>query len=320
MKKIISICSILVLLISALESKAEVIKAGVIESTPVPIVAEWHIGPETQIGEHFSARIIEDFVDGSGAVIIPKDSHVVGTVVDIQNARSFHRRPEVDIQFEKIIFPDNVTTISIQADGSLYYKEINSVGERAKQIGQTVGEMAMSTGIGAIAGAILGFKFGGLIGAGSSAGESLMIGAGVGAGISLVSFIAKKGEPLAVYPGMPLTLNMISLEEQNYKQQKMPELESGIKAEVLERKNDSLKVKITNETEQNISLANLQVVDALGYIVKPSKEHHFYSQKQIPAKSELEYEFVLPERKKQSQEWLVLTDSFQKQEYFKVEL
>jgi hypothetical protein len=214
MKKYLSLILVLNLAILAnLKAKAEIIKAGVSQSTPIPIIAEWPINEGTQVGEHFSARIVEDISSETGEVFIPKNSRVIGIVVNVDPAKSFNRNGKVDIQFTKILFPDNVTSIDILADGSMKA----SSGSKAQQV---VDALAKTTG-GAVLGAIAGLKFGGIIGTGSSSASNLAIGAMTGASLSLISFIAKKGNQVEINPGLPMVLNINQMQKQEYSLQQM---------------------------------------------------------------------------------------------------
>jgi len=290
------------------------LQVGVSENTPVPIVAEWPIGPDTQVGEHFSARIIDDIVSDTGEVFIPKGSRVLGTVISIDAAKSFHRGGKVDIDFEKIIFPDNITAIKINADGSLE-KEINK-GTRLTK------EALGKTATGAIMGAITGFKFGGIVGSGTSTASNIAIGAMTGASLSLITFIAKKGEEIEIFPGLPMILNITDMEQQKYAAQQMLEQEESkeVAAYILRSDEKKISVEIENNLRRAIPLSNLKIVDGLGYTVKPNIPFNYHDSKSIPAKTSATYEFEFNPTSKKGRYWLVLTDSFNKQVYFRKEL
>lgn len=291
---------------------AEIFKAAVSESTPVSIVAEWPIGPDTSVGEHFSARVIENIVSDKGELFIPKNSRVVGVVQEIKSAASFHRAGKVDIEFEKIIFPDNITTIEIDADGNLIKK--------SHVLDSTI-EGASKVIMGAAQGALTGFRFGGIIAAGSSEGTNLAIGAAAGATIALVSFVAQKGKEVEIYPGLPMILTLNHMESQDYKAQELKiQKKKYVLANIENYTGDSLKVKITNKLDKPIPLSNLKIVDGLGYIIKPDMAFKYFDAKNIPAHSESTYQLKFTPNTKDGKYWLVLTDSFGKQEYFKKDL
>ncbi len=289
------------------------IKAGVMESTPVPIIAEWPIDENTQIGEHFSARIVEDIVGAGNEILIPRGSRVIGTVVELENAKSFNRDGRVDINFEKIIFPDNVTSYNINADGTLVKDPHHTAN--------LVGDAALKTTGGAIAGAIAGFKFGGILGTGTSTASNLAIGAMSGAGLSLISFVAKKGREVDITPGLPMTLNIISMDDQHYKEQQIINTDSQeVTAYIKNIRNNRIAVEIENNMRHSIPLSNLKIVDGLGYTVKPNLAFNYHDAKAIPAKTNSSYEFEFNPTTKKARYWLVLTDSFDKQEYFRKEI
>lgn len=288
-------------------------KAGVMESTPVSIIAEWPINESTQIGEHFSARIVEDIIGAGNEILIPKGSRVIGTVVELQNAKSFNRDGRVDIRFEKIVFPDNITSYNINADGTLIKDPYHTAS--------LVGDAALKTTGGAITGAIAGFKFGGILGTGTSTASNLAIGAISGAGLSLISFIAKKGKEVDITPGLPMTLNIISMDDQHYKEQQIVSQDSQeVTASIKNTWNNKIAIEIENKMRHSIPLSNLKIVDGLGYTVKPNLAFSYHDIKAIPAQSSSSYEFEFNPTTKKARYWLVLTDSFDKQEYFRKEI
>lgn len=293
---------------------SQTIKVGVSENTPVPIVAEWPVSSDTQVGEHFSARIVEDIVTDDGIVLIPKNSRVVGTIVDMTTARTFRRNAKVDIRFEKIIFPDNIQTLTINADGLL----IKDDHEKMK-LAAGAGASAVE---GAVLGSLLGFKFGGIIGTGTSSASSLAIGAMSGAGISLITFLSKKGDEVEINPGLPMTLNIVAMDEQKYKQEQLVMDNPGVNAVILQYNQNKLSIEIENNLRHSIPLTNLKIVDGLGYTVSPNMAFAYHDTKVIPAKSSSTYEFQFNPTTSidKAKYWLVLTDSFNKQEYFRKEI
>ncbi len=313
MKKYLSIILALsLLIINTKPVCAETIKVGISESTPIPIIAEWPINEGTQVGEHFSARIVEDISSEAGEVYIPKNSRVIGVVVAVESAKSFNRNGKVDIQFTKIIFPDNVTSIEILADGTMKA----SSGSKAEQV---VDALAKTTG-GAILGAIAGLKFGGIIGTGSSSASNLAIGAMTGASLSLISFIAKKGNQVEINPGLPMVLNINQMQKQDYSGQQIVSQDDKVKAVILSYNDKKIEIEIENQLKHSIPLTNLKIVDGLGYTMKPNIPLNYHDTKAIPAKSVSTYEFEFTPTSKNGKFWLVLTDSFNKQEYFRKEI
>ncbi len=295
-------------------AETPVLKVGVSKTTPVAMIAEWPVNPGTQEGEHFSARIVEDVVSSSGELFIPKNSRVLGTVANIENAGHFRQSGKVDIRFEKILFPDNITVIKINADGSMIKDKYATL----KTIGLALGE----TALGAASGAITGFQFGGLIATGYGTGSNVAIGAAAGAGISLISFLARKGKEVEIYPGLPMTLNIIDMQQQDYVGQQLvvDEEAQQVKAEILKVNDKKITVSIENNLEDSIPLGNLRIVDALGYTVKPQLQYTYYGKKNIPPRSQGTYSLPFSQTTKKTRYWLVLTDSFNKQEYFRKEL
>lgn len=312
MKKLI-ILTVLIALCNTAVKAQEVYKTGVVESTPISIVAEWPINDETQVGEHFSARITANIMGNGNEILIPKNSRVIGRVVSVDNAKLFNRDGKVDIRFDKIIFPDNVHSISINADGSMIKQDRNNL--------KTIGDAAGTTIGGGLVGGLVGFKFGGLIGSGGSTGSNVAIGAIAGAGLSLISFIGRKGQEVKINPGLPMTLNLIAMEQQEYKEQQLLfEQDYLVNGEIKNYRDHKIAVAIENKMKNSIPLGNLKIVDGLGYTVKPNLAYKYHDQKDIPAGSNETYEFEFNPTTPNAQYWLVLTDSFGKQEYFRKEL
>ena len=311
-KKTLALIITLLITIQAVQA-GPVYKTGVVESTPIPIVAEWPINDETQVGEHFSARITEDIMGNGNEILIPKNSRVIGRVVKVDNARLFNRDGKVDIQFEKIIFPDNVHSISIAADGKMVKRGRNGI--------IAIGKAAGGAASGALLGGLMGFKFGGIVGTGLSTGSSIALGAATGAGLSLISFIGKKGKEVKITPGLPMTLNLIGMQQQEYKEQKLIfEQQVLVDGNIKKLRGNKLAVEIQNKMKNSIPLGNLKIVDGLGYTVKPNLAYNYPDQKTIAAQSTETLEFEFNPTTPNARYWLVLTDSFGKQEYFRKEI
>jgi len=312
-KKLLLLCYLFLVFInsSQIEAFASTIKLGALETTPVQVVAEWPIDKHTQAGEHFIARVVEDVVLDNGEVLIPKNSKVKGHVSSIRNEKSFRRAAQVDIEFQEIVFPDNINCIKILADGSLASDEHKLLKALTHGSARVLG--------GAAIGALIGFRFAGVLGS-SLNGSNLMLGAGIGAGTALVSFISEKGKELKIEPGLPMTLALNHMEDKAYKEQLLPATQTGVIAKVLQKKEDKLKIQIENKNNQNLSLANLKVIDNLGYIKHAIKPFGYFDKRDIPANSTQEYLIDLPSKGINTGRWLVLTDSFDKEEYFRIRI
>ncbi|NQY81244.1 MAG: hypothetical protein HRT47_13130 [Candidatus Caenarcaniphilales bacterium] len=309
MKRILALVFILMFFFSPVQICAEPIKLGVMETTPVYVVAEWPVNKYTQEGEHFVARVVEDVVLDSGEVLIPKQSKVNGTIVGIQNARVFRRSAKIQIKFDEIVFPDQINRVGINADGSLVKEK--------HQVLKAVGEASRKVLGGAAMGAFAGFRFAGILGS-SLDGSNIVIGAGAGAGIALVSFIAAKGKELKIEPGLPMTLSLINMEETMTKEQVLKPVDTMVSAEILKNRNNKLKIVIENKRADAISLTNLKVVDSLGYVKPVINTFNYFDKKMIPAYSKKEYDLELPNKGIDTRRWLVLTDSFERQEFFRL--
>jgi hypothetical protein len=290
---------------------ANPVKLGALETTPVQVVAEWPVDKYTQEGEHFIARVVEDVILDNGEVLIPKNSKVKGHITNITNEKSFRRAGRVDIEFKEIVFPDNINSIKILADGSL-------VEDKHKLL-KAVGQGSVKVLGGAALGAIIGFRFAGVLGS-SLSGSNLMIAAGTGAGLALVSFISENGKELKIEPGLPMTLSLMNMENKTCTEQAMPPADTKVSVKILNKSRDKLKLQIENKNNKALRLANLKVVDNLGYVKHAIKTFSYFDRRDIPANSIQEYIVDLPSKGIDTGRWLVLTDSFDKEEYFRVKI
>jgi hypothetical protein len=293
------------------EAYANPVKLGVLETTPVQVVAEWPVDKYTQAGEHFIARVVENVILDNGEVLIPKNSKVKGHVMNITGEKSFRRAARVDIEFKEIVFPNNINSIKILADGSL-------VEDKHKLL-KAVGQGSVKVLGGAALGAIIGFRFAGVLGS-SLSGSNLMIAAGTGAGLALVSFISENGQELKIEPGLPMTLSLINIENKTCTEQAMPAADTRVSVKILNKGRNKLKLQIENKNNQALRLANLKVVDNLGYVKHAIKTFSYFDRRDIPANSIDEYTIDLPSKGIDTGRWLVLTDSFDKEEYFRVKI
>lgn len=308
-KLILNVVLIAIIFFNPVNLCAEPIKLGVMETTPVYVVAEWPVNKYTQEGEHFVARVVEDVVLDNGEVLIPRQSKVNGVIVNIKQARIFRRSAKILIKFDHIVFPDQINRITINADGSLVKEK--------HQVLKAVGEVTRKVLGGAAMGAFAGFRFAGILGS-SLEGSNIVIGAGAGAGISLVSFIAAKGKELKIEPGLPMTLSLINMEGTLTKEQVLKPVETMVSAKILKNKKNKIKILIENKRSVAISLTNLKVVDSLGYIKPVINTFNYFDKKSIPANSKKEYDLDLPNKGIDTMRWLVLTDSFERQEFFRL--
>ena len=135
-------------------------------------------------GDEVIAVLKEDWRKNN-SVIAPQGSVVYGTISDAEPARSFMRDAKVEIDFNKIITPENkvyqIKTESVNFDVSSGENKFKKVAGNALGV--------------AAAGAIVGL-LGTLIFGGDNRnyGKSALIGAGVGAGLTMATNAVQKGE------------------------------------------------------------------------------------------------------------------------------
>jgi len=206
MRKISSIGSLWALYTASL---APVISAQATETYTVPDGTRIQVRLETTLnskthrsGDRFTAKVVEAVMI-SGKEVIPAGTTIEGRVAEVRNAGRVKGRSEMNLAYERLIFPNGVseTIVASLADLDETQKEevdrkegtIRGESSRKRDAAEIGGGAAAGAGIGAIAG-----------GAKGSA-----IGAGVGGLIGLADSMRRKGKEIEIPAG---TRQVIRLE------------------------------------------------------------------------------------------------------------
>jgi hypothetical protein len=275
------------------------------------------------------AELPEDYnLNSSGiAIFIPKGTKFLGHISEIVPEKSFNRRGFFKVKIDKVICPNN-ETISLQS--SITSKSKMMAYAPAGQIGKTtLGLLG-----GAVVGALLSYKLGGIPLIAASNGYSLAGAAAAGGLIGSIAGFASKGKSARVEPGdeldilpasetglgelQQITCNSI---DENLVNNKIP---TDLKVDILsvkKKRNDfgevglKITVKVENNSKVLYKLNNFTLKDSQGKEYYPSfldfKDDIFAG---FPSNetttSSLEYDIDHPKAK----HWLILRDkSFNKE-------
>ncbi|MFN8009543.1 MAG: hypothetical protein U0V70_21425 [Terriglobia bacterium] len=153
-------------------------------------------------GDRFTAKVAEAIIV-SGKEVIPMGTIIEGRISAVKNAGRVKGRSEMNLSYERLIFPNGVseTIVASQADldpsqkEEVDSKEGTIKGESSRKKDAAV--IGAGTGIGAGIGAIAG------------GGKGAAIGAGAGALVGLADSIIRKGKEIEIPAG---TLFVIRLE------------------------------------------------------------------------------------------------------------
>ena len=152
-------------------------------------------------GDRFTAKVIESVLI-HGKMVIPEGSTVEGRVAEVRKAGRLKGRSEINLSYERLIFPNGVseTIVASQAELDDTQKE-----EMDRKEGTILGEPtrkrdAAEIGAGAAIGAGIGAIAGGKKGA--------AIGAGVGGLIGLVDSLRRRGNDIEIPAGARMVIRM----------------------------------------------------------------------------------------------------------------
>ncbi len=152
-------------------------------------------------GDRFTAKVVEAIMV-SGKEVIPAGTTLEGRVAEVKTAGRVKGRSEMNLSYERLIFPNGVseTIVASQADLDENEKEevdrkegtIKGESSRKRDAAEIGGGAAAGAGIGAIAG-----------GAKGSA-----IGAGVGSLIGLADSMRRKGKEVELPAGTRFVIRL----------------------------------------------------------------------------------------------------------------
>ena len=152
-------------------------------------------------GDRFTAKVTEAVLV-AGKEVIPAGTTIEGRVAEVKSAGRVKGRSEMNLSYERLIFPNGVseTIVASQADLDPTQKEeverkegaIKGESSRKRDAAEVGGGAAAGAGIGAIAG-----------GAKGSA-----IGAGVGGLIGLADSMRRKGKEIEIPAGTRMIVRL----------------------------------------------------------------------------------------------------------------
>src|SRR5262245_12568338 len=153
-------------------------------------------------GDRFTAKVTES-IRVAGKEVIPVGTTIEGRVAEVKTAGRVKGRSEMNLSYERLIFPNGVseTIVASLADLDETQKEevdrkegtIKGESSRKRDAAEVAGGAAAGAGIGAIAGG----------------GKGSAIGAGVGGLIGLADSMRRKGKEIEIPAG---TRQVIRLE------------------------------------------------------------------------------------------------------------
>ena len=172
------------------------------EGTRIQVRLESTLNSKTsRQGDRFTAKVVES-VQVRGKEVIPVSTTVEGRVAEVRNAGRIKGRAEVNLSYERLIFPNGVseTIIASQAELDDTQKE-----EMDRREGTILGEStrkrsAAEIGAGAAIGAGIGAIAGGRKGA--------AIGAGAGGLIGLVDVLRRGGKEIEIPAGTLMVIRL----------------------------------------------------------------------------------------------------------------
>jgi hypothetical protein len=145
-------------------------------------------------GDRFTAKVVEAIMV-NGKEVIPAGTTLEGRVAELKNAGRVKGRSEMNLSYERLIFPNGVseTIVASQAELDETQKEeverkegtIKGESSRKRDAAEVAGGAAVGAGIGAIAGGAKGTA----------------IGAGVGGLIGLADSMRRKGKEVEIPAG-----------------------------------------------------------------------------------------------------------------------
>jgi hypothetical protein len=152
-------------------------------------------------GDRFTAKVTESILV-SGKEVIPVGTTIEGRVAEVKSAGHVKGRSEMNLSYERLIFPNGVseTIVASQADLDEKSKEeidrkegtIKGESSRKRDAAEVGGGAAVGAGIGAIAGG----------------GKGSAIGAGVGGLIGLADSMRRKGKEIELPAGTRFVIRL----------------------------------------------------------------------------------------------------------------
>jgi hypothetical protein len=152
-------------------------------------------------GDRFTAKVSEPVLI-NGKEVIPQGTIIEGRVAEIKPAGKARSRAEMNLAYERLIFPNGVseTIVAVAAElddtqqAEIDRKEGTIKGESTtkRDVAEVGGGTAVGAGIGAIAGG----------------GKGAAIGAGIGGVVGLIDSMRRTGKDIEFPAGMRLVIRL----------------------------------------------------------------------------------------------------------------
>lgn len=152
-------------------------------------------------GDRFTAKVSESVLI-NGKEVIPQETIIEGRVAEIKPAGKARSHAEMNLSYERLIFPNGVseTIVAVQAEldddqkAEIDRKEGTIKGESTtkRDAAEIGGGAAAGAGVGAIAGG----------------GKGAAVGAGIGGVVGLVDSMRRKGKDIEFPAGMRLVIRL----------------------------------------------------------------------------------------------------------------
>lgn len=153
-----------------------------------------------KVGDEVTLQVDQPLISGDGRVIVPAGSRIIGQIAKIEPTGRTGRNAEMDIDFNRIITPDNQTYM---IQGSVATEDGMLRGGTTKgRILRALGTTAVGAGLGAALGTAMGPLSGGEVGKGA------IYGTAVGAGVGALAAAAMKGKDVSISSGDKLEIKL----------------------------------------------------------------------------------------------------------------
>ncbi|HVN81214.1 MAG TPA: YMGG-like glycine zipper-containing protein [Terriglobia bacterium] len=152
-------------------------------------------------GDRFSAKVIES-VMLEGKEVIPAGTTLEGRVAEVKPASRARSKGEINLTYERLIFPNGVSETIVASASELSESEKEQIDRKE---GTIKGESTQKRDAGEVAG---GAAAGAGIGAIAGGGKGAAIGAGVGGLIGLADSLRRKGKEVELPAGTKMVIRL----------------------------------------------------------------------------------------------------------------
>jgi hypothetical protein len=152
-------------------------------------------------GDRFTAQVIESVLV-HGKEVIPKGTTVEGRIAEVRNSGRIKGRSEINLSYERLIFPNGVSETIVASQAELDDTEKEEMDRKEGTIRGEPTRKRDAAGIGA--GAAIGAGIGALAGGRKGAA----IGAGAGGLIGLVDALRRRGKEIEIPAGTRMVIRM----------------------------------------------------------------------------------------------------------------